>query len=167
MNKNSKNNKTNGNQNTSYSVGLRHLTVNTGHCVVQRQEELLSSTYEALKPMIHNRGGVVPGLPEFRVGLDSIDDTHSIAILKSRESVILCALAAGPDGAIACWEDVLRATVPRFCLNTIPEMPTTIPWMAVVMLPSAFLLSPEELMLLGSFEGALGLAILRYGAELN
>ncbi len=148
--------------------GLFHLTINSGQFVTHDESFIWPKTYEILKPMLRRRCGIIPGQPQFSVAWNSRLDTHTIAIAKCGIPVILCGLATGPHGATELWDSLLRFNFPLLATGTgIPTQPATTPWLAAGLLPTAFRLNPCEAGLLGCFEACLGLAIMRYNAELN
>lgn len=151
---------------SNLASGLIHLTLNTNVCVTQSESSLQPATYEALKPMLRHHLGQIPGLPGLVVAWKSVLDAHTIAIAKCGVPVILCGLATGPRGAAELWESLQIFNFPTIGNHTLKQ-PTETPWLAAGLLPESFKLNPVELMLLDGFEACLGLAIIRYNAELN
>ena len=163
MNKNTYNSK----PITTNAETLFHLVINNGVSTTKKQSFLSPYEYLVLKPLLHYRVGSIPKLPDFTASWHSSEDTHLFTIAKFGVPVVLGALALGPNGAEALWDNLLNHREPSACEVPAPDMPVETPWLAVLMLPEFFELKPHEPGFLGFYSSKLGLAIQRYHLESN
>lgn len=116
-----------------------HITLNTGHTRISPRSEVSDDIVDTLRPLVRAGGGPLPGPARgYRVQImrDGRDAAFTILgpLVSASEPgpIVTCGLAL--DDATVVWRGLQRLMPDAPC-----QMPTTMPWLGVVILPTAAL----------------------------
>lgn len=156
---------------------IHHVTMNTGHVTVQQPERTGSATIEILKPLVKMGTASVPGFSKWHFKLVKPTATWCYIEITNPKSepVVLGVLSWGKNEAEEAWkvvEELYFLASDKMAEMDFPESvlaysprPTDVPWLAVILTPTAFLANPFSLLWLGDFENCLARTILHVEAE--
>jgi hypothetical protein len=145
-----------------------HLTLNTGDRVEQHRAEVTDDAIRVLTPLVNKGGGRLPDpFSAFRVELarDPGDGWNSFTVYHGRNSIVECGLCWDVKDSRKLW-DVICNQYLCACNTTAvdwtnaPTMPSTVPWLAVILLPGLLSLTRDDVLWLGDFERCLAFAII-------
>ena len=149
-----------------------HLTLNTGHSMVVPPGKVRKETIRALRSMVVKGGDTIPSCAPWRTVIARGDGSASFDIRRGQDMfVVLNLVAWTPEGATAAWEVLERNyldTADALAKQGIaldlemPEMPTTLPWLATWILPTAVMnINPQDISWMADFEQCLAAAIIQ------
>ena len=145
---------------------MTHYTLNTGHAVVSPRSGVSREAIEALQPLA-DHGGAIPGCAPFRVAIDHGAGSAVFTIWRGAEPIVTSALAWTAEGEAEAWPAVEELYLTLSDRN--PELlapakeaskPGSLPWLAVVLLPSLLNQSRDDVGWLGDFERCMAWTIL-------
>jgi hypothetical protein len=148
-----------------------HLTLNTGHSMQVPAGKVTPATIRALGPMVVKKGDLIPACAPWRTIITIASGHASFDIRKGRHfHVTFNVLAWTPEGADLAWstlerqylktaEDLAAQGIPLDL--EMPEQPTSLPWLATWILPTAtHHIHPQEIHWMADFEQCLAATIL-------
>jgi len=156
---------------------IHHLTMNTGHVTVQQPERTGSATIKILKPLVKMGTAPVPSFSKWHFKLEKPAATWCYIEITNPKSepVVFGVLAWEKNEAEEAWkavEELYFLASDKMAEMGFPESvlahsarPTDVPWLAVILTPTAFLANPFNLLWLGDFENCLARTILHVEAE--
>lgn len=135
-----------------------HLTLNTGHVSESPRASVGPEAVSALLPLIG--GGQLPGpFSAFRVEVGRGDGGATFSLHRGQDILVMCGVAWTDQGAAEVWLALENlyfqlAELPVKCIvsDACPEMPSTLPWLGVVMLPSLVFASRSDVGWIGDWE---------------
>jgi hypothetical protein len=143
-----------------------HYTLNTGHTVDSPRASVGREAIEALRPLARH-GGLIPGCAPFRVAVNHGAGAAVFTIERGQEQIVTSAMAWTVEGEAVAWPAVealylnLSDRHPRlFAPAKEAIRPASLPWLAVVLLPSLLNQSRNDVGWLGDFERCMAWAIL-------
>lgn len=136
---------------------MLHLTLNTGHVRESPRGEVGDDVIAALRPVLLAEGGPLPHPPGYvlgvaRVGGGEVYTISSVMGTGDPEPVPLVTCWLAREDAEAVWRQVPSVTAGV-------EMPDRVPWLAVLLHPTA-LLRPDALSWLGDAERCIAWALM-------
>ena len=147
-----------------------HITLNTGHSCVSPRGEVDQRVIRALSGLVSAGGGPIPGLSPWRVTIHQHPGGWSFDLARGQEVALFCVLAHDPEHGRDLWEGIERVyftiaeQVPQMLVpgvNAAPEMPSSTPWLAVLILPSGLLATAaSDISWFGDFERCLAWTLL-------
>jgi hypothetical protein len=155
---------------------LIRYTINTGRITKPRQHAISDKDEAALKPLL-SHGGVIAGCAPFkvRVVLFNRGDPQlggaMFAIWRGGEVIENCALAWTHFGEILAWGAIefcyleFSDRFPKHLGGEAPEKPNSLPWLAVLRLPSRHNQIKRDLSQLEKFENQLARLIIKEGMK--
>lgn len=148
---------------------MTHVTLNTGHTVVQPRSKVLPGTIEAMQVLLPkggNLGKVSPVFSAFRVDITPSVGTAAFTVYRGSELLVL---------NIVCWDATLSAKAWSLLESNylkvsekswgvplgqaLPEQPATVPWLGTLLLPGLAMLTRDDVGWLGDFEHCLAVAL--------
>ena len=126
-----------------------HITLNSGHSYMVPVGKVVPSTIKSLRDLVKAGGGPIPVSKRLSFCLTSDDDCCAFSIYKNSVPVLMCVYHEGSGKAESVWNNLLSDNA-RFGVGQTMKMPTG-PWLAVVLLPTAFL-AARDLPMLADFE---------------
>jgi hypothetical protein len=143
-----------------------HYTLNTGHAVASPRSGVSRGAIEALQPLAEH-GGLIPGFSPFRVTVTHGTGSAVFTIWRGEEPIVTCGLAWTAEGGAEAWPAIeklyldLSDTRPELVApGKAAEKPESLPWLAVVLLPSLLNQSRDDVGWLGDFERCMAWTIL-------
>lgn len=148
--------------------GLIHVTLNTGHVSYSPAIDL--ETGRLLQPLIATGGGAIPTREPWHVAITAVPNAGWIFDIQRGPAamspkVVRCALGFGPE-ASRLWQEMEKQHSIFFGTGRFVEMPTTQPWLAVLLLPE-FVDYFAEGYWMGAFEHCMASALLEYRDKSN
>ena len=132
------------------------------------RSEVSDSAIAALLPLARKGGGPVPGLESYRVQIGQGDGCAVYTIVKAGIPIRFGGVCWHPTGSTAFWsilesakEEVWKVIAPP--PGSRKEMPETVPWLGVIMLPRHLELSGVNGPAIFEFETHLAWALIDYG----
>lgn len=150
---------------------MKFLTINTGHLVDYPRERLLPGTLSSFLPLVKNGGGIIPYFSPYRVEISREQQTSVFSIHKGADPITLCGLAWGPEGELDLWYNLesiyLEVTDSCAKLGLEPadrpsEKPSTLPWLAAILLPAIVAQPPEAMRFIGEIEAIIAWSIISH-----
>lgn len=144
---------------------MTHLTLNTGDAVEQPRSSVDDIAVEVLRPLVIAGGGPIPHVAPFSVRITLDAGCAVFSVHRGAEAIVLCGVAWEQEPAAGLWqtlESVYHKLSDRpgaIAAQASPEMPTTVPWLGVVILPSLVLTARGDVGWLGDFERCLAWTI--------
>lgn len=147
---------------------IAHLTLNTGDVRQSPRAEVPDSVIELLRPLVQHGGGPIPNT-QWHCFMSFTDGGSCFDIrLNPDHQALMCGVAWTPQGSDEVWrgiedlyhkttESMLRAgcRLPESEL-AMPEQPSTLPWLGVVLLPGIYLATASsDLFWMADFERCL------------
>lgn len=117
---------------------ITHLTLNSGHAAPLLQTPWDMATIAALRPLVEQGGGPLPGLPDYRVTILSRSGTAVFTIFRGQgqeQPLTANVLCYDPDAEAEAYTsacDLARAV--QASRPPFPPRPP-LPWLATVVLP--------------------------------
>jgi hypothetical protein len=149
---------------------VTHYTLNTGHAVASPRSGVSQEAIEALQPLAEH-GGAIPRCAPFRVTVDYGAGSGVFTVWRGAEPVVTCGLAWTAEGEAEAWpaiEKVYLDLSDRHPQLLAPakeaNKPASLPWLAVVLLPSLLNQSRDDVGWLGDFERCFAWTILVHRA---
>ena len=135
-----------------------HLTLNTGHVSESPRESVGPEAISALLPIV--RGGNIPGqFSAFRVEVGRGSGCATFSLHRGQDILVMCGVAWTQSGASEVWPALEKlyfqlAETPIKCImsDACPEMPSSLPWLGVVMLPSLVMAPRSDIGWIGDWE---------------
>ena len=143
-----------------------HYTLNTGHAVASPRSGVGPEAIAALQPLTEH-GGAIPGCAPFQVTVDSGPGAAVFTIWRGAEPVATCGLAWTAEGEAESWPAIEKLYLDLS--DRDPQLlapakeaskPASLPWLAVVLLPSLLNQSRGDVGWLGDFERCMAWTIL-------
>jgi hypothetical protein len=143
-----------------------HYTLNTGHAVASPRSGVRQEAIEALQPLAEY-GGAIPGCAPFRVTVAHGTGSAVFTIWRGAEPVVTCTLAWTAEGEAEAWPAIEKLYLDLS--DRSPQLlapakeaskPESLPWLAVVLLPSLLNQSRDDVGWLGDFERCMAWTIL-------
>lgn len=153
---------------------MEHLTLNTGHSRTSPRSEVSDHIISLVRTQLLPRTEfAIPGVCDgWRVKLSRIGAASMFSIYYFGTPIATCGLAIDAQGADVIWPKLkslhsLSYGCPEGCLKKIPRdwpleplQPRSVPWLGVVLLPTAACVPPEDMYWLGDFSRCLAWAII-------
>jgi hypothetical protein len=145
---------------------VTHYTLNTGHAVASPRSGVSQESIVALQPLAEH-GGAIPGCAPFRVTVDHGAESAVFTVWRGAEPVVTCGLARSAEGEAEGWPAIEKVYLDLS--DHYPQLlapakeankPPSLPWLAVVLLPSLLNQSRDDIGWLGDFERCLAWTIL-------
>lgn len=139
---------------------ISHYTLNTGHGRLTDRSEVSEETIELLRPVVRAGGGRLP--VGFRVVMSPGEAGGWLYTIYQREiPVATCGLARTEEQSREVWPYLVdlaeRMVLPR------PKRAPSVPWLSVVVLPTAGMIDRETLMATADLERCIAWTILEEG----
>lgn len=143
---------------------LAHLTLNIGHVSNSAIYEVQESFIQALAPIVRDGGGAIPGCPGWSCDITCNATGSAFNIALHHIPVNLCTLAWDADKATELWASAVDSI--HLKSAEIPEMPVSLPWLAVNVLPTALVCcSANDMMTLAGLERCIAWAVIQTSKE--
>lgn len=143
-----------------------HYTLNTGHAVASPRSGVGPEAIEALQPLAEH-GGAIPGYAPFRVTITHGTGSAVFTVWRAAEPVVTCGLAWTMEGEAEAWPameklylDLSDSRPELVAPGKEAEKPSSLPWLAVVVLPFILNQSRDDVGWLGDFERCMAWTIL-------
>jgi len=144
---------------------MRHVTLNTGHTRESPRSEVGAEAIRALRPLVHEGGGEVPGFPGYRLTITREKRLALYTVVRistprapwphPETPIITCGLAQDESDSPRLWK-LLRALHHEvWRRHAVSHRPRSIPWLGIVILPGLTLLRSKDVAWLGDFERCL------------
>jgi hypothetical protein len=150
---------------------VTHYTLNTADTGELPRLAIDPEAITVLQPLI-DQGGPIPGCAPFRVTVTQASGAAVFTVWRAAEPIVTCALAWTVEGEAEAWpaiEEVYLDLSDRFPQLPVPakeaNKPASLPWLAVVLLPSLLNQSRDDVGWLGDFERCLAWTILVHRAD--
>jgi len=150
---------------------LQHLTLNTGHIASSdlRSAVDLRAVLPVLRPIVRSGGGPCPPVAGLTIQIPRVPAGAVFSIWFRGQPVALNCLAWNQASSAAGWEPIesayleLTETEPLVAAlgRALPEIPSSVPWLATLILPAIATMDPEAIGFLGDLERCLAAVILR------
>ena len=145
---------------------VTHYTLNTGHSNDSPRSGVGPEAIAVLRPLVEH-GGPIPNCAPFRVTIDHGAGSAVFTVWRAQEPIVTCALAWTAEGESEAWpaiEKLYLDTSDRFPELLAParvaEKPASLPWLAVVLLPSLLHQRADDVGWLGDFERCMAWTVL-------
>lgn len=148
---------------------MLHLTLNTGHTVVQPRSKVLPGTLEAMQVLLPaggNLGKVAAMFSAFRVKITQARGVAAFTVYRGREPIVLNVVCWDAAAAVDAWASLestyLQVSETGATLglgSALPERPATTPWLGTVLLPAMAMLIRDDIGWLGDFEHCLAVLL--------
>lgn len=146
---------------------MTHLTLNTGDAVDQPRSEVTDAAIDALRPLVRAGGGQIPHCAPYAVQIAREPGASVFDIRRGADPIVICALCTREEESARLWSVIeglyLRiadAAPQLIAAQAAPDMPSGVPWLAVVILPAIALTARDDIGWLGDFERCLAWTIL-------
>jgi hypothetical protein len=145
---------------------MTHISLNTGDASDQPRSSVSDAAIDALLPMVAAGGGIIPQCAPYAVHITREDGCAVFSVHRGDEVLVLCGVAWEQEPAAGLWrtlEVVYHQLLDRpgaIAAQASPEMPSTVPWLGVVLLPSLALTARSDVGWLGDFERCLAWTII-------
>lgn len=143
-----------------------HYTLNTGDSRVSQRSEVADAAIAALRPLL-DRGGQLPHpFTAYRVKVSHAPGGAVFSMYRHTHPIVLCAVAWDPSTAERIWHDIERTYLQmgdrphEIAPAALAEMPATLPWCAVIILPTIMLEARTEVGWIGDFERCFAWALI-------
>ena len=138
---------------------LVYLTLNTGHVRNTPIYRVRERDIQALAPLVRSGGGAIPGCPGWSCNITCHSSGAAFNFCLHKTPIIFCTLAWDAIEAAELWTAAIRCIL-KFSESTL-NMPATLPWLAVNLLPSCIYCSRSDIEMLGDLEPCLAWTILQ------
>jgi hypothetical protein len=138
---------------------LKHITLNSGHVRDSPRSEVADEVLDAVRLLVVKTGSFdVPGQPGWRTNLTLDQGAAVFDVRQGNAPIVMCAVAWSTKNAEEVWA-VLARMATQFGTPKPPSMPAAVPWIGVLLLPTA-VGAQEAMDWLGDYERCLAWAIL-------
>lgn len=141
---------------------LAHVTLNTGNIVHSPRSGVWPETMALLAPMIADGRGSPGGVP-FLVAERS---EAAALVMLCDPPAVACGVCWSEERSTAAWQALIQLGAASG-LRRVPDHIPAVPWLGVVVLPTALLLDPATLMSLGDLERCLAWALIEADPSLG
>jgi hypothetical protein len=143
---------------------IPHITLNSGHTRSSPRSEVTDEVLGMMRLLACRSGAFdVPGQPGWRTHLTLESGAAVFDVRRADAPIIMCAVAWRAEGAAEVWTVLARMAV-QFGVRKPPAMPAAVPWLGVLLLPTA-VAAREAMDWLGDYERCLAWAILEEHCE--
>ena len=138
---------------------LAQITLNTGHIRNLPLYRVEERAIETLAPLVQAGGGAIPNCPGWscKIRCNSIGAYFSIS--EHQSLMIVCVLAWDANAAPELWTESVKRVL--WYSDSTMKMPSTLPWLAVNLLPIFISRSPSDVLILGELECCLAWTIIQ------
>jgi hypothetical protein len=122
---------------------LTNYTLNDGRILTSIRDDVEEDYLQSLKALIPSRGGRIPGQQKLHTQIIPFGPSAAVfTILFGKDPVAACAVAWDPEFAPFAWNqlehlylDLTDTMIPPVPGAPVAEMPSGLPWVAVVFFP--------------------------------
>lgn len=146
-----------------------HLTLNTGHSFDVPAGKVQASTIRMLSPMVVKKGDLIPNCLPWRTVISTGKGCAVFDIRRGKDQIaVMNAVAWTAEGAEKAWNSLEKIYMENaetlasagIALDLeMPEMPTTLPWLATWILPT-MTVSLNDIHWMSDFEQCLAATII-------
>lgn len=154
---------------------MTHITLNTGHSVVQSHRSIQPGTLDLMSVLLPdggNLGKISPQLSAFRVKIESDPYGAYFSIYRGSEAIVRCAACWSQEHSQTWWESLERVYLQLsdddpagMAARECPEMPESTPWLGVVILHDISHQTRNNIEWLGDFEHCLARLLMREAGQ--
>jgi hypothetical protein len=143
---------------------LKHITLNSGHVRDSPRSEVADEVLDAVRLLVVKTGAFdVPGQPGFKTHLTLDRGAAVFDVCIDDAPIVIGAVAWQTEYAATIWS-ALEIMAKQFGATKKPTLPATLPWLAVLLLPTAEAWG-DAMQWLGDYERCLAWAILEENQE--
>lgn len=162
------------NKNSEKQKHMEHITLTTGETRISPRSEVADEIIALVqRDLLPLAAFAIPGVREgWTVQLSRETTASMFSIYYYGTPILTCGLAMDAFGADVIWPKLKSLHSRSYgclegCLNKIPRgwplepsQPRSVPWLGVVLLPTAAIVPPEDMCWLGDFERCVAWAII-------